>query len=134
MAHYAKVLKGKVTNVIVAEASFFDTFVDDSPGKWIETSYNTSGGKHYNSDGDEDSGTPLRKNFASVGFNYDASADAFYPPKPFDKDNELCESWTLTNTTYQWDSPIAYPSDGKKYDWDESLYKSDNTKGWVERT
>ena len=135
MAHYAKVVQGKVTDVIVAEASFFDTFVDSSPGKWIQTSYNTKGGKHYDPDtGDEDSGTPLRKNFASVGFNYDKSADAFYEPRPIDKDGELCESWTLNNTTYQWDSPIAYPSDGKKYDWDESLYKSDNTKGWVERT
>lgn len=135
MAHYAKVLDDKVINVITAEAEFFDTFVDDSPGEWIQTSYNTRGGKHYDPDsGDEDSGTPVRKNFASVGYVYDRTADAFYEPRPLDKDGELSESWTLNNTTYQWDSPIAYPSDGKKYDWDESLYKSDNTKGWVERT
>ncbi len=135
MAHYAKVLDNKVINVITAEAEFFNTFVDDSPGEWIQTSYNTRGGKHYDPDsGDEDSGTPLRKNFAAVGYVYDRTADAFHEPRPLDKDGELSESWTLNNTTYQWNSPIDYPSDGKKYDWDESLYKSDNTKGWVERT
>ena len=47
MAHYAKVLDGKVINVIVAEKEFFDTFVDDTPGEWIQTSYNTRGGIHY---------------------------------------------------------------------------------------
>ncbi len=135
MAHYAKVLDNKVVNVIVAEAEFFDTFVDDSPGEWIQTSYNTRGGKHYDpNSGAEDSGTPVRKNFAAVGYVYDRTADAFYEPRPLDKDGELCESWTLNNTTYQWVCPINYPGDDKKYDWDESLYKSDNTKGWVERT
>ena len=72
MAHYAKVVDGKVTNVIVAEAEYFDTFVDDSPGEWIQTSYNTRGGKHYAPNSDtEDSGTPLRKNYAGIGMNYD---------------------------------------------------------------
>ena len=83
MAHYAKVLDGIVVKVIVAEASFFDTFVDDSPGKWIQTSYNTKGGKHYRPDSmEEDSGTPLRKNYAGIGDIYDEEKDAFYAQQP----------------------------------------------------
>tara|TARA_B100001778_G_C18420436_1_gene553032 strand:- start:86 stop:451 length:366 start_codon:yes stop_codon:yes gene_type:complete len=121
MAHYAKVVDGKVTQVIVAEASFFDTFLDDSPGDWIQTSYNTHGGEH------KLGGTPLRKNFATVGGNYDKNNDVFYNVQPF-------VSWTLNTTTYMWDPPITRPSDGKVYYWNESLYQSDNTKGWVEVT
>ena len=62
MAHYAKVRDNIVTQVIVAEASFFDTFVDTEPGEWIQTSYNTHGGVH------SLGGTPLRKNYAGIGF------------------------------------------------------------------
>ena len=120
MAHYAKVREGKVIEVIVAESSYFDTFVDTTPGDWIKTSYNTRGGKHYASNGvDEDSGTPLRKNFASVGWNYDATDDAFYDNRPMDVNGNSCASWTLNTTTYVWDPPTAYPSDGKLYQWDE---------------
>ena len=119
MAHYAKVVDGKVINVIVAEAQFFDTFIDDSPGDWIQTSYNTHGGKHLNG------GTPLRKNFANIGGNYDRVNDAFYNNQPF-------PSWTLNKSTYIWDPPISRPSYGKAYSWDESAYQADNTKGWVE--
>ena len=122
MSSYAKVVDGKVTNVIVAEAEFFDTYIDDSPGKWIQTSYNTFGGVH------KLGGTPLRKNFASVGFNYDKTNDAFYAPQPF-------PSWKLNTTSYLWEPPITDPnSDSKSYYWDESVYQSDNTKGWVERS
>ena len=113
MAHYAKVNKGIVETVIVAEAEFFDTFVDDSPGKWIQTSYNTFGGEHTLG------GTPLRKNYAGVGYTYYASKDAFIPPKPFN-------SWTLNETTCLWEAPVSYPSDGKDYDWDE------DNRQWVE--
>ena len=119
MAHFAKVVDGKVINVIVAEAQFFDTFIDESPGDWIQTSYNTHGGKHLNG------GTPLRKNFANIGGNYDRVNDAFYNNQPF-------PSWTLNNSTYIWDPPISRPTDGKAYSWDESAYQADNTKGWVE--
>ena len=106
MAHYAKVASGKVVKVIVAEASFFDTFVDDSPGQWIQTSYNTYGGVH------KLGGTPLRYNYAGIGFNYDATADAFYPPQPY-------TSWTLNTNTYQWEAPVSYPTDGQDYQWNE---------------
>lgn len=119
MAHYAKVLDGKVINVIVAEKEFFDSFVDDTPGEWIQTSYNTKGGQHLLG------GTPLRKNFAGIGYSYDKEKDAFIPPK-------IYESWTLNETTCLWNSPIEKP-EGNYY-WDEELYQSDNTKGWVEIT
>lgn len=131
MAHYAKVLDGIVTNVIVAEASYFDTFVDDSPGEWIQTSYNTHAGVHYEPGPDSNLNSPssdqskaLRKNYAGIGFTYDKDRDAFIPPKPE-------ESWTLNETTCQWDCPLAYPTDGKSYAWDDAAYKADNTKGWV---
>jgi len=75
MSHFAKVCNGVVVNVLVAEQEFFNTFVDTSPGEWIQTSYNTFGGQHPN-------GTPLRKNFAGIGFTYDRVRDAFIPPKP----------------------------------------------------
>ena len=115
MAHYAKVSDGLVTQVIVAEAEFFDTFVDSSPGEWIKTSYNTSGGVH------SDGGTPLRKNYAGVGFTYDSRRDAFIPPQPY-------PSWVLDEDTCQWDSPVPYPTDDLMYSWDE------DTTSWVEIT
>lgn len=76
MGHFAKVINGIVEQVIVAEPEFFDTFIDSSPGKWIQTSYNTQGGVHTLG------GTPLRKNYAGIGFTYDSVRDAFIPPKP----------------------------------------------------
>ena len=130
MAHYAKVNDGIVETVIVAEAEFFDTFVDDTPGKWIQTSYNTRGGVHYESDSNtpsSDQSKALRKNHAGIGYTYDETKDAFIPPQQF-------SSWTLNNTTCLWEPPISKPSDGKTYRWDDDLYQSDNTKGWVEYT
>ena len=113
MAHYAKVVNGTVTRVIVAEAEFFDTFVDDSPGEWIQTSFNTRAGTHTLG------GTPLRKNFAAIGGTYDATKDAFIPPKIF-------ESWILDEDKCIWEPPTPEPNDGKDYYWDESL------RSWVE--
>ena len=131
MAHYAKVNNGIVEKVIVAEASYFDTFIDDSPGEWIQTSYNTHAGVHYTPSPDSNLSSPssdqskaLRKNYAGIGFTYDKDRDAFIPPKPE-------ESWTLNETTCQWDCPLPYPTDGKSYTWDDSAYKADNTKGWI---
>jgi len=115
MGHYAKVVDNIVTKVIVAEADYFDTFVDTSAGKWIQTSYNTYGGKHYNPETkEEDDGTPLRKNFAGVGYTYDAEKDAFIPRKPF-------QSWVLNEDTCLWEAPIPYPDDGLDYIWNESI-------------
>lgn len=113
MSHFAKVNNGIVEQVIVAEPDFFTTFVDSSPGTWIQTSYNTIGGQH--TQGKE----PLRGNYAGIGYIYDAKNDVFYAPQPF-------PSWILNNTNWTWEAPIPMPNDGKKYDWNES------SKSWVE--
>lgn len=122
MAHFAKVNNGIVEQVIVAEPEFFDTFVDSSPGQWIQTSYNTRGGVHYSPETGEpsaDQTKALRKNYAGIGYSYDAQRDAFIPPKPY-------ASWTLNETSCLWEAPVAYPTDGKVYSWDEA------TTNWVE--
>jgi hypothetical protein len=115
MSHFAKVNNGIVEQVIVAEPEFFDTFVDSSPGQWIQTSYNTRGGKHYDPETGElsaDQSKALRKNYAGIGFTYDAAKDAFIPPKPFN-------SWLLDEDTCLWNAPVAYPDDGGLYQWNE---------------
>lgn len=125
MAHYAKVLNGRVSRVIVAEPEFFDNFVDTEPGEWIQTSYNTRGGKHYDPETQlEDDGVPLRKNYASVGGIYDKKRDAFYSKQPY-------PSWTLNEETCLWEPPYPEPTDGAIYYWDEETYQTDNTAGWV---
>ena len=106
MAHYAKVNNGIVEQVIVAEADFFNTFVDSTPGTWIQTSYNTHGNQHPN-------GTPLRGNYAGIGYTYDTTNDVFYAPKPY-------PSWILNTSTWLWEAPVPMPSDGK-YSWNEEL-------------
>ena len=113
MSHFAKVTDGKVTQVIVAEKEFFDTYVDSTPGEWIQTSYNTQGGKHLLS------GTPLRGNYAGIGYTYDRANDVFYAPQPF-------PSWTISAPDWTWQAPVAMPTDGKQYTWDEA------SVNWVE--
>ena len=120
MSYYAKVLNGKVVNVISAEEDFFKTFVDSSPGNWIKTSYNTRGGIHYGQDGQPDGGIPLRANFAGIGYNYDQTNDVFYAQQPF-------PSWILNTATWLWESPVPYPTDKTEICyWDETI------KNWVE--
>ena len=102
MAHYAKIVDGIVTQVIVAEAEFFDTFVDNTPGEWLQSSFNGS----------------IRKQFAGVGFSYDKTNDEFVQCQPY-------ASWTL-DASNDWQPPTAYPDDGKRYKWDE------DTTNWVE--
>ena len=75
-------------------------------GTWIQTSYNTVAGKHVNG------GTPVRGNYAGIGYTYDKDLDVFYAPQPF-------PSWTLNKETYTWEAPVAMPTDGKFYTWDE---------------
>jgi hypothetical protein len=113
MGHFAKVVDSKVIQVIVADPDFFTTFVDSSPGEWIQTSYNTKGGVH------QLGGTPLRKNYAGIGYTYDRERDAFIPPKPY-------PSWTLNEDSCLWDPPVPYPTDGKLYQWNEE------TQEWTE--
>ena len=126
MSHFAEVIKGIVVSVIVADQEYIDGLKPtpekphESPDHYVQTSYNTRGGKHYAPNShEEDSGTPLRKNYAGIGFTYDSVKDAFYAPKPY-------PSWLLNDTTCLWDAPVAYPDDGKRYQWDE-----DNTT-WKE--
>lgn len=111
MAHFAKIIDGTVVEVIVAEQEFIEAI----DGQWIQTSYNTYGGVHATG------GTPLRKNYAGIGFSYDQQRDAFIPPQPF-------ASWVLNNDTCLWNAPVPCPTDGKEYTWDESQ------KNWIEVT
>ena len=114
MSHFAKVVNGTVTQVIVAEPEFFTTFRDTSPGNWIQTSYNTIGNVH------RTGGTALRGNYAGVGYTYDIVNDVFYPPKPF-------PSWVLNTSTWLWEAPVARPADlDKAFRWDEA------TTSWIE--
>lgn len=111
MSHFAKVIDGIVTEVLVIEQDVIDTGLFGDPSLWVQTSYNTLGGQHPN-------GTPLRKNFAAIGFTYDPERDAFIAPQPF-------PSWTLDEDTCLWDAPIAMPNDGELYTWDEA------TLAWI---
>ena len=123
MAHFAKINESNiVTQVVVVNDSDGNNDTDGqnflnnlfkTTHTWKKTSYKTYGNTH------RLGGTPYRKNFASVGFTYDSSRDAFIEPKPYN-------SWTLNETTCLWESPVAYPSDGKSYDWDE------DNRQWVE--
>ena len=111
MSHFAKVEDGVVVIVYSAEQDWVDAQEDSE--KYIQTSYNTYGGKHYDPvTREEDSGTPLRKNYAGIGDIYDAERDAFYSPQP-------APSWTLNETSCTWEPPIPHPTDGKPYMWDE---------------
>ena len=124
MAHFAKVVSGTVTQVIVAEPEFFETFVDTSPGEWIQTSYNTRGGIHYQANSNEpseDQSKALRKNYAGIGYTYDAQKDAFIPPKPFN-------SWVLDETSCLWEAPTPYPNDGERYTWNETTTSWDQVE------
>jgi hypothetical protein len=114
MSHFAKVEDGIVTQVIVIEQDVLNTGHWGDPASWVQTSYNTHGGVHANG------GTPLRKNFAGIGYTYDAGRDAFVPPKPF-------ASWVLNEDTCLWDAPTPMPvEEGKFFAWDE------DTVSWIE--
>ena len=117
MAHYAFLDENYiVTEVIVGkdESNFdWERYYGDIRGQLCKrTSYNTIGGVHKNG------GTPLRKNYAGLGFTYDPNRDAFIAPKPY-------PSWNLNEETCRWEAPVPYPNDGQLYSWDES------TKSWV---
>ena len=107
MAHFARVNNGIVEEVIVAEQDFIDNYASSNSGTWIQTSYNTFGGAH------RFGGEALRYNYAGKGFHYDSDADAFYSPKPFN-------SWSLNTDKYLWEPPVAYPTDGQEYEWNET--------------
>ena len=126
MAHFAKLDEN---NVVI----FVTVGRDEDNGKEAElsartgdvykqTSYNTRGGVYYDPNTNEpaaDQSKAFRKNYAGLGYTYDAGRDAFIPPQPF-------PSWVLNETSCLWDSPIPYPNDGKMYEWNEE------TKSWIE--
>ena len=114
MAHFAKVENGVVTQVIVIEQDVLNLGHWGDPASWVQTSYNTYGGVH------SQGGTPLRKNYAGIGYTYDSVRDAFIPPQPF-------PSWLLNEDTCLWDAPTPMPVEaGKIFVWDEP------TTAWVE--
>jgi len=127
MAHFAQInQQSKVINVLVVpddQASRGSDYLSKDlglGGLWVQTSYNTRGGVHYGADGKPDGGVPLRKNYAGLGYSYNATLDAFVPPQPY-------PSWVLNNDTGLWDAPVAMPAaiDGSIWVWDEP------SKGWV---
>ena len=105
MAHFAKVENGIVIQVIVAEQDVIDSGIFGQG--WVQTSYNTKAGQHSNG------GTPLRKNYAGIGYAYDSVRDAFIPPKPY-------PSWILVEDTCNWTAPVAMPTEGGPYTWNET--------------
>jgi hypothetical protein len=115
MSHFAQVDENNiVVRVIVAEQDFINSGAVGDPASWIQTSYNTSGGIHYDPITKEpDDGIPLRKNYAGIGYAYDQVLDAFIPPKTY-------SSWILDTQTCWWQPPVPYPNDGKDYYWDEA--------------
>lgn len=114
MSHFAKVIDGIVTEVLVIEQDVIDTGLFGDPSLFVQTSYNTRGGQH-------PEGRPLRKNFAGIGYTYDAERDAFIPPQPF-------PSWLLDEETCFWGPPAPRPEDGRPYVWNEE------TLSWEEPT
>jgi len=107
MAHFAKIGIGNIVekvevvsnNIATTEQAgvdFLRNLYNDQNAQWFQTSYNNN----------------IRKNFAGIGYQYDQTRDAFIEPKPFN-------SWTLNETTCQWEAPITYPDDGQKYNWNE---------------
>lgn len=123
MSHFAQISEDDfVMRVIRITQDVLDTGHFGDPASFVQTSYNTRGGVHY----DPDTGLPsadqtkaLRKNFAGEGFKYDRLRDAFIPPKKF-------ESWLLNEDSCLWEAPAPMPTDGKFYVWDET------TISWVE--
>jgi hypothetical protein len=115
MAHWAEIDENSiVVRVTVGDNNDpagdegYSWLVQNLGGTWIKTSFNTFGGVH------KEGGTPLRKNYAGIGFLYDPIKDAFIPPKP-----ENLNSWILNEDTCLWEAPIPYPQDGKNYTWNE---------------
>jgi len=105
MSHFAKIENGIVTEVIVSEKDFINSGAVGDSFLWVQTSYNNN----------------FRKNYANVGFTYDAIRDAFIPPKPYN-------SWVLNEDTCLWGAPVAKPDDDKMYTWNEE------TQAWDEVT
>lgn len=127
MAHWAELDENNVvTRVLVGDNNDpagdegYQWLIDNLGGTWVKTSYNAIGGKRRNPETNEITDEPgFRKNYAGIGYTYDAERDAFIPPKPFN-------SWILNEDTCIWDAPTPMPEDGKLYSWNE------DTSSWDE--
>ena len=110
MSHFAQIDSNNlVTQVIVVEQEVINTGLFGPPSSWIQTSYNTQGGGHLLG------GTPMRKNYAGIGYSYDSVRDAFIPPKPY-------PSWVLNNASCLWQAPTPMPVEaGKIFVWNEEI-------------
>jgi hypothetical protein len=119
MTHFAKLDENNVVIFVTVGRQEDDGKEEELCARtgdvYKQTSYNTHGGVHALG------GTPLRKNYAGIGYTYDSVRDAFIPPQPY-------ASWTLNEDTCLWDCPVAYPTDGNKYSWNEA------TTNWVKVT
>ncbi len=126
MAHFAEIDESNVVlRVIVAEQDIIDSGNVGDPSKWVQTSYNTRDGKHYDPvTGEEDDGTPLRYRYAGIGMIYDPDADIFHFAQPY-------PSWTFNNTTYDWHPPAPYPKDTGDDD-DITYYWDEENKEWAD--
>ena len=139
MSHFAEVIDGKVVRVIVAEQDFINSGAVGDKKNWIQTSYNTRQGIHYGTHANgaylPDGKSPLRGNYAGVGYEYNSELDVFVSAKP-----EGCDSWTINKTKYMYESPLGVmPNDanialGQYYEWDEDAYKANNQTGWILKT
>ena len=128
MAHWAEIDENNiVTRVLVGDNNDpagdegYQWLIDNLGGTWVKTSYNAAAGKRRDPETNEiTEEAGFRKNYAGIGYRYDALRDAFIPPKP------IYNSWVLNEDTCLWDAPIAYPTDGKTYAWNE------DTTSWDE--
>ena len=120
MAHYAFLDENNIVTEVIVGVNETELIEGKSPVQWygefrnqkcVQTSYNTVGGVHANG------GTPLNKNYAGIGYSWDGTG--FAAPQPF-------PSWTLDKETYLWTAPVAMPTDGKPYTWNE------DSKSWDE--
>ena len=116
MAHFAELDENNTVLRVIAGVDYpYDgeaIYQQETGRVWKRTSYNTHAGQHLLG------GTPFRKNYAGIGYTYDARRDAFISPKPF-------PSWILDEETCQWQPPVAMPTDGIMYQWDE------DTVSWI---
>ena len=127
MSHFAEIDENNIViRVVVGDKTITDAAAlewcqQNLGGNWVQTSYNTRGGVHYQADGtpSADQSKAFRKNYAGLGYTYDEGRDAFISPKPY-------ASWVLNEQTCLWEAPVAYPTDGGRYTWDE------DAGDWVE--
>jgi hypothetical protein len=134
MSHFAQIESTNIENiftvtaVLVIEQIDIDTGVFGDPSTFVQTSYNTKGGIHYDPNTRQpDGGIALRANYASIGDTYDKVNDVFYSPRPFDINGVLCESWTIGAPTWTWMPPVTKPpfDPNTSYNWNET------TKTWI---